>query len=305
MIWLLTVACGQYIEADELVSDCDNISAEVNLSVREELSTATTLGHYGLTGILQTHTYRDSWQGGEMRAVDYSAMIDIPDARQTLADSVANLAAIDPLALEGEAEALAFWINTYNTWVLLAALQQLEADASWGGASASTWLGEETGTPWVMFSTRFVSVGGAQLTLDEVEHGVMRGAADPKNYADNPDTLALIEAWHAALWEDGVPDARLHMGINCASRSCPDVPSRAFTADNVYDLLDENAAAFLAHPGKGAGPDGISTLMNWFQGDFEASFGSVQAFVQQYREGGDSDVNYGAYLEYSWDLNGR
>lgn len=305
MIWLLTIACGQYIEADELVSDCDNISAEVSLSAREELSTATTLGHYGLTGILATHTIEEEWQGGTMRGVDYSAMLDFPDAAQTLADSVANLAAVDPLELDGEAESFAFWLNVYNTWVLQAALQQISADASWEGASASTWLGEETGTPWAMFSTRFVVVGGTQLTLDEVEHGVMRGAWDPKNYEDEPEVLALIEAWHDALWKGGTPDARLHVGVNCASRSCPDIPNRAFTADNVYDLLDENAVAFLAHPGKGAGPDGISTLMKWFQADFEASYGSVPAFVQQYREGGDGDVNYDVYLEYNWELNGR
>jgi len=305
MLLLMLAACGQYLEADELVSECDQIEAEVSLASREDLETATTLGHYGLTGLMQAHTYDEQWAEGTVRSVDYSAMLGVPDAGQTLADTLANLAAVDPLALEGEAEAFAFWMNLYNAWVLQASLNQIAQDASWGGASASTWDGADTGTPWVMFVTRFVSVGGVQLTLNEVEHGVMRGDIFPEDYADQPDTLALLQAWHAALWEDGVPDARLHMGINCASRSCPDLPNRAFTADNVYDLLDENAARFLAHPGKGAGSAGVSTLFNWFSGDFTASFGSTQAFVQQYREGGDSDVNYDAFLEYSWELNGR
>jgi hypothetical protein len=304
MIWLLSVACGQYIEADELTS-AQEITAEVNLPERSDLETATTLGHYGLTGLLQGHTFDEQWAGGTMRSVDYSAALLVPDAGQTLADTLANLAAVDPAALDGQAEQLAFWMNLYNAWVLKGSLDQISADASWAGASASTWNGEETGIPWTMFSTRFIAVGDYTLSLDEVEHGVLRGAFIPENYEDEPEVLAQLEAWHEALWSGGTPDARLHMGVNCASRSCPDIPVRAFTADNVYDLLDDNAARFLAHPGKGAGPDGVSTLFNWFAPDFEATFGSVDAFVREHREGGDSGVNYDNYLEYNWELNGR
>ena len=195
-------------------------------------------------------------------------------------------------------------MNLYNAWAIQSALNQIASDASWSGASSSSWNGEDTGVVWVMFSTRFVSVGGVSLTLDEVEHGVMRGAIDPDNYADDPDLLALLQSWHEALWGGEPIDARLHMGINCVSRSCPDVPPMAFTADNVYDLLDANAVRLLAHPGKGAGPDGVSTLFNWFREDFEGTFGTVEAFVQKYREGGDGDVVYGTYLEYNWELNG-
>lgn len=309
MLWALFIACGQYVsgpEAEALgAGECEDFSAEVDLPSRDELATATRLGHYGITGLLSTHTYDEEWEGGTVRSVAYSDMLAVDDARLTLADSLANLAAVDPLQLDSREEAFAYWMNLYNAWAILTALSQLALDESWEGAAASTWNGEETGTAWVMFVTRFVTVGEWQLTLDEVEHGVIRGDLDPDSYAGEPDRLEQLQAWHAGLWQGGTVDARLHMGLNCVSRSCPDVPPGAFTADNVYELLDANAVRFTAHPGKGAGPDGVSALFSWFAGDFEASFGSVQAFVQQYRQGGDGDVDYGTTLDYDWSLNGR
>ncbi len=308
LIVLLGLACGQFVDAADADALCagadETFSAEVSLAGREELADATRLGHYGLTGLLVTHAYDETWNGGTVRSVDYTAMNQTPDAGVSLADTLANMASVDPLALDGHEEALAFWLNLYNAWAIQTALGQLAIDPGWAGASASTWNGEETGTTFVMFTTRFVTVGGVQLSLNEVEHGVLRGDVDPATYADEPDLLAAIEGWHAALWGDAPVDARIHMGLNCVSRSCPDVPARAFTADNVYAALDDNAARFLAHPGKGAGPDGISVLFSWFRGDFETSFGSVQGFVQTYREGGDADVNYDVSLDYDWSLNG-
>lgn len=309
MLWALFIACGQFVAAEDVealgTGECEDFSAEVDLPDREELATASHLGHYGLTGLLATHSYDEQWSGGTVRSVAYTDMLATDDAGITLADSLANMAAVDPAELDGQAEQFAFWMNLYNGWAIQGALSQLAVDASWAGASASTWNGEETGTSWVMFVTRFVQVGGLELSLDEVEHGVMRGAWDEAAYADEPERLAQIQAWHQALWGDGPVDARLHMGINCVSRSCPDVPPGAFTADNVYDLLDANAVRFTAHGGKGAGPDGVSQLFSWFAGDFETSFGSVEAFVQQYREGGDADVAYGSTLDYDWALNGQ
>ncbi|MEL6344225.1 MAG: DUF547 domain-containing protein [Myxococcota bacterium] len=309
MLWLLLTACGQYLEAGEALNDplvtgeCDQISADVDLPGREELETATTLGYYGLSGLLTAHTQLDDWNGGQMRVVDYNAFINTPDAGTTLADTLSNMSAVDPLALESEAEAYAFWLNLYNVWTLQAAVNQIQIDESWVGASASTWNGEETGVPFVMFTTRFVQVGGLELSLNEVEHGVMRGYLPPEDYADEPEVLETLQSWHDALWKGSAPDALLHVGINCASRSCPDIGATAFTAENVYEMLDQNARDFIKHPGKGAGPDGISTLFNWFRGDFNATFGSVEAFIQTYREGGDAGVNYDVYLEYDWEQN--
>ncbi|RME25465.1 MAG: DUF547 domain-containing protein [Deltaproteobacteria bacterium] len=308
LIALLTLACGQYIDAadaDALCADGDtNFSAEVSVAGRDALTDATRLGHYGLTGLLVSHTYDETWNGGTVRSVDYTAMNRTPDAGVTLGDTLANMASVDPLALDGHEEALAFWLNLYNAWAIQTALNQLAADPDWAGASASTWNGEETGATFVMFTTRFVTVDGVQLSLNEVEHGVIRGDFDPSTYDDEPALLDRIEAWHAGLWGDDPVDARIHMGLNCVSRSCPDVPARAFTADNVYATLDDNATRFLAHTAKGAGPDGISILFSWFRGDFETSFGSVQDFVRTYRESGDADVNYDATLDYDWSLNG-
>jgi hypothetical protein len=98
-------------------------------------------------------------------------------------------------------------------------------------------------------------------------------------------------------------DARIHVGINCASVGCPDLGAGAWQAATLDADLDAAAVRFVDHPGKGAGPGGVSQLFRWFVADFEGSHGGVQAFVSRYRTGGDGDVDYDATLDYDWSLN--
>ena len=47
-------------------------------------------------------------------------------------------------------------------------------------------------------------------------------------------------------------DPRIHAAVVCASVSCPDLAREAFTAENVEEMLDARARAWLAHPAKGS-----------------------------------------------------
>lgn len=188
-------------------------------------------------------------------------------------------------------ERLAFWLNTYNAWALWAVAEKVAENPDYDVESDG----------WLLFSTKFVTVAGYTLTPNDIEHGVIRGFED-QPYGD--DALAeQAELWHEELWGGQAIDGRLHMGLNCASASCPDVPPGAFQGPRIWDQLDAMATAFVDNAGKGAGPDGISTLFSWFSGDFSGSFGSVEAFVGAYRTDGDADVDYATYLAYDWSLN--
>mmetsp|Transcript_95602 Transcript_95602/g.219011 ORF Transcript_95602/g.219011 Transcript_95602/m.219011 type:complete len:146 (+) Transcript_95602:2590-3027(+) len=55
-------------------------------------------------------------------------------------------------------------------------------------------------------------------------------------------------------------DPRLHVGVNCASRSCPDLHTEAFTGDRVDEQLDALMRAFLADETKGLACAGSSEM---------------------------------------------
>ncbi len=297
MILLLLAACGQFVPAEQALTDAstDTIAADVELATRVELVQAERLAHYAQDGLLRYHTADVQWGGGAARGVDYDGILASAEARVTLADALANLGAVDPSALADRGERLAFWMNQYNVWVVQGIVTTLQADPDYPGVESDG---------WALFNTAFVQAGGLELTLNQVEHCVIRG--DPQSfelYVEDPALADQLWAWHDELWDGGVVDARIHVGINCASVGCPDITAGAWQPETLDADLDAAAARFLAHPGKGAGPDGISTLFSWFAGDFEASHGGAAAFIDQHRAGGTSGVTLDSYLPYDWALN--
>lgn len=310
MIWLTLLACGQLVSAPEALQGADNISATVDIASIEELEGATHLEYYALHGLLDYHVKETDWSGGEIRLVDYEAMLASAEARVAVADVVTYLATVDPSALESREERLAYWLNTYNAWTLQGVLSQLEQDPDWSGVSSSTWDGAETGVGFAMFNVTYVAVGEELFTLNAIEHGIIRGDAyalgDVDGVADyfggDEAQIAQARAWHEELWGEDPVDARIHVALNCASYGCPDLGDFAWRGSTLDADLDAAAARFVEHPGKGAGPDGISQLFSWFSGDFQGSHGGAQGFIEAYRAD-TSDVDYDASLPYSWDLN--
>lgn len=292
---LLAAGCGQFVNAEDALTNPSNAGA-VDLATRDALAQTTSLLHYGQQALLSLHTGTDSYAGDTMRIVEYGEIVASAEAQVTLADSLANLASVDPSLLDEGDERLAFWLNVYNLNVVAAVVAELQADPGWGGVSE----GE-----FAMFETPLAQVGAHTFTLNQVEHGIIRGDDwSLENYFSDDDARETARRYHQELWGDRPLDARIHVGLNCASLSCPDILDGAFRASSLEQDLDRLATAFVDHAGKGAGPDGISQLFGWFRVDFEGSHGSVQAFVQQYRSGGDADVDYDTTLPYDWGLNG-
>jgi hypothetical protein len=129
-------------------------------------------------------------------------------------------------------------------------------------------------------------VGGRTVTLDEIEHGILRPLGDP----------------------------RIHTAIVCASTSCPSLARRAYRGEQVEAQLDAAARAFVANREKGVRVDGrvvrLSSIFDWFGGDFATS-GGVLGFVRRYA-GADLLAQLDAlgpeprieFLDYDWSLNG-
>jgi len=164
----------------------------------------------------------------------------------------------------------AFWINVYNAYTLKIILQNypLKSITNISNNGKNAW------------KTPFVKVGEKTYTLDHIEHEILR-----KKFKD----------------------PRIHVGVNCASGSCPKLGNIAFTEENIESELERLMKAFINDTSRNklsAKKVEISEIFNWFKGDFTAN-GSVIDYINKYA---DTPVNKKAkikYLTYDWSLNGK
>ena len=149
-------------------------------------------------------------------------------------------------------EQLAYWINVYNA-VTVGLIVDRWPVRSIRQISISPGL-FSTG-PW---GRKLFTVEGAQLSLDDIEHRILR-----------------------PIWRD----PRIHYAVNCASLGCPNLQPVAFTGANVHKLLDRGAHEFINHP-RGVQVVGkaltVSSIYRWFKEDFGSSDASVIAHLKRY-----------------------
>jgi hypothetical protein len=135
------------------------------------------------------------------------------------------------------------------------------------------------------FKTAKHKVGGEMLTLDEIENKLRESN-----------------------------DARIHFGIVCASRSCPPLVPRAFTAANVSATLDRLGREFVNDPKKNVvdrakGRVALSKIFYWNRKEFERDGGTIAKYVSKYVSDPETAAWLAAYkgepefLEYDWNPN--
>ena len=182
--------------------------------------------------------------------VDYDRL-----ARRHRADLDAALAAVAaqrPAALRSDAQKTAFLINAYNAHVLARVLANPRA------------RNLESQNLFEAFFQRPVRVAGRSMTLNQLEHGVLRRQSSVDG-AGVPRSLAALRPSRL--------DYRIHAALNCAAVSCPPLQRRAWRASTLDRDLDAAFAAFAASP-RAARLEGrtlvVSSLFDWFAADFEA-----------------------------------
>ncbi len=146
----------------------------------------------------------------------------------------------------------------------------------------------------------------------------VKGFFDGLRYqiAGQPLTLNQIEGNGRALG-----DWRLHVGVVCASTSCPPLRGEAYVPERVTEQLDEQARQFLKDPSRGLRVDGqtlwLSQIFKWYAPDFVPSAKgpfkrmTPEALLPVIRPWLDPAVVDHIerqpltikYLEYNWSLN--
>jgi hypothetical protein len=190
------------------------------------------------------------------------------DDRANLDAYLGGLEALDPAALSRH-EQLAFWINLYN-----AATVRLILDHP--GVTSI----RDIGKPW---DTPVANISGRALTLNMIEHGIVRPAFN---------------------------DPRTHYALNCASLGCPNLAHEAYAGAVIEAELDAAAAAYVNHP-RGvtvdAGRVAVSKLYGWYGGDFGAGDKGVLDHIRRYASPALLEALQGATRisawRYDWALN--
>lgn len=162
----------------------------------------------------------------------------------------------------GKNAAFAYWINAYNAFTLKLIVDNYPV-------KSITNLGG--GKPW---DVKNIELAGKKYSLNNIENDIIR-----PNYKD----------------------ARLHFAVNCAAVSCPPLFNKAFTENNINDLLDTRTKDFINSSANSitASKIKISKIFDWYKADF----GDVTAFINKYS---NIKVNTNAgikYNEYNWELN--
>lgn len=168
-----------------------------------------------------------------------------------LAEALDAIATTDVSSLRSDAQKTAFLLNAYNAHVLKRVLEMPRAR----NLERQNLFGAFFETP--------VQVAGQRLTLNQLEHGLLRR----KNQVDGSSVPAAARTLRPRRL-----DPRIHAGLNCAAVSCPPLVREAFTATRVSGQLERAWRAFL-QSSRAARVEGgrvvLSSLFDWFADDFE------------------------------------
>lgn len=215
--------------------------------------------------LLAAHVAPVEREGIRFHGVDYAAWARDPRYPQLLA----QIESLPLESLQSEADKLAFYINVYNVYAIRMVIDHLPLSSIRDAGSLFS----------PVWKKPVGSLGGRTVTLDEIEHQILRPMGEP----------------------------RIHFAIVCASLSCPDLRREAFTAARLETQLQEQTLGFLNHADKGLQLDGtrvrVSQIFDWFEEDFDGA-GGVEAFVRSHRDL-PADIRLRADIPYNWNLNAQ
>ena len=206
-----------------------------------------------------------------------------------------GLQAFDFKRLETRDKRLSFWINIYNTAVIHGVIE----------LSLQKSVKEFPG----FFDRVIYEIGGYRFSLNDIEHGILRG--------DRRHPYGLFKPFRKAdprLKLSIHPmDPRIHFTLVCGARSCP--PIGFYEAGQIDFQLQLAATSFINSPQVKISPQegtvSMSMIFKWYKADFGGSDRSLLETILSFMDEGEPktflrqsrDRVRIKYLPYDWSLN--
>jgi len=178
---------------------------------------------------------------------------------------------------------LAFWINLYN-----AATQQTLQEQP-----------ERFDNRRTFFSSSVITVAGTDLSLDDIEHGILR-----RSYSTF--TLGYLRRPFRGAFKNRHElterDPRIHFALNCGAESCP--PIAAYTRKRIDEQLDWATEAYLDRTVEYDADTGtvrVPRVMLWYRGDFGRKR-DILTFLRRYDQLPDDTTPSLSYRDWNWSL---
>jgi len=201
------------------------------------------------------------------------------------------LAGLDPdvltTSLTTDEQRLAFWLNVYNAYAQLL---------------LERWPGEYERSRRRFFGHEAIPVAGTWLSLDAIEHGILRRSQSSLGLGYLP---RLFPSRFECRNRVAERDWRIHFALNCGAKSCP--PIRVYEAGEINAQLDLATASYLAQEveyNPDSGVVRVPRFMLWYRGDFGGGSG-IREILQAFNclpVNADPKVRY---ADYDWSKTGE
>lgn len=178
-------------------------------------------------------------------------------------------------------EKLAFWLNAYNILTLNGVCIELKKNPNWKGNLSFI-------AKVKFFVLRRFHVAGKRINLRDLENKILR---------------------------ERFKDPRIHFAINCASKSCPNLPDRLFQAESLDSYLDSLTTSFINDADHvfidtEAAILYLNPIFKWYKKDFRIK-GGVKDFILNYLKNPSQPFINSfknakiKYLKYDWSVNSQ
>lgn len=178
-------------------------------------------------------------------------------------------------------EKLAFWINIYNATTQYS----LRKNPAYFEKRSS------------FYKTKLITLAGEKLSLDEIEHGILRRNISKYSFGYVPKLTT-----RSFLRRNQVKkvDPRIHFSLNCGAKSCP--PVFFFEVKKIQTQLELSTASYLEIECEKKGDSlFVPVLFSWFRGDFGGKKG-IYAFLENYQIISKNERPTLVYKPYDWEL---
>lgn len=192
---------------------------------------------------------------------------------------VGNLA----LMLNSDIKRLAFWLNLYNGFTQIILKKNPEQYKTRGS----------------FFSSKQIFIAGQQLSLDDIEHGILRRSKIKWS-------MGYLNDWFPSSFEKKFRvdklDYRIHFALNCGAKSCP--PIAFYEPEQIEKQLTVATSTYLTGESTydaNANTVSVPALMGWFRNDFGGKE-NILKILRKNRvipEGTKPEINF---KKYDWSL---